>query len=122
LAASRSSSFVTLTIDQSDAAGTVRDFVYFFNLPTYADTALLDEVLCEGGDESFGITDRAPTLGIAAHGPNEVVLGDAGVSIKSVLMPASVELALYEYLKRKHDQVEITVLSDECVKLAVRGE
>jgi hypothetical protein len=37
-------------------------------------------------------------------------------------MPASVELALYEYLKRKHDQVEITVLSDECVKLAVRGE
>lgn len=70
----------------------------------------------KGGGES------TLTLGIAAYGSNEVVLGDAGVSIKGVLMPASVELALYEYLKRKHDQVEITALSDECVQLAVRGE
>lgn len=70
----------------------------------------------KGGGES------TLTLGIAAHGSNEVVLGDTGVSIKDVLMPVSVELALYEYLKGKHDQVEITVLSDECVKLAVRGE
>jgi hypothetical protein len=37
-------------------------------------------------------------------------------------MPASVELALYEHLKRKHGQIEVTVLSDESAQLAVRGE
>jgi len=70
----------------------------------------------KGGGES------TLSLGIAAYGQNEVVMDDAGVSIKGVLIPASVELALYEYLKRKHEPIEVTVLSDESVQLAVRGE
>jgi hypothetical protein len=70
----------------------------------------------KGGGES------TLTLGIAAYGQNEIVLGDAGVSIKGVLMPASVELALHEHLKRKYDQVEITALSDESSQFSVRSE
>jgi hypothetical protein len=70
----------------------------------------------KGGGES------TLTLDIAAHGPNDVVLNEAGVSIRGVLMPASVELALYEHLKRKHGQIEVAVLSDESAQLAVRGE
>jgi hypothetical protein len=82
----------------------------------------LSSVVSEMTFNVKGGGEQTLTLGIAAYGPNDVVLGEAGVNIKGVLMPTSVELALYEYLKRKHDQVEITVLSDECVKLAVRGE
>ncbi|MGP0016865.1 hypothetical protein [Pseudomonas sp.] len=70
----------------------------------------------KGGGES------TLTLGIAAYGQNEVVMDAAGVSIKGVLMPASVELALYEHLKRKHGPIEVTVLSDDSAQLAVRDE
>ena len=70
----------------------------------------------KGGGESTLI------LGLAAYGQNEVVVDDAAVSIKGVLMPASVELALYEYLKRKYEPIEVTALSDDSKKFALKSE
>ena len=63
-------------------------------------------LICEGA--------KVPmlTVGVVAWGENDVALDEAQLVVSGIMLPLSVELAMYAYLKKKHDPVEAAALSD----------
>ena len=60
-------------------------------------------------------------IGVLAYGQNDVVLDEAHIVVSGIKIPESVEAALYSYLKKKRDLVDVTALSDSSLKSAIRS-
>ncbi|MDY7584945.1 hypothetical protein [Pseudomonas sp. CCI3.1] len=73
------------------------------------------KVSCLGGDIP------SVEIGVLAYGQNDVVLDEAHIVVSGIQIPESVEAALYSYLKRKRDLVDVTALSDSSMKSAIKS-
>lgn len=60
-------------------------------------------------------------IGVLAYGQNDVVLDEAHIVVSGIKIPESVEAALYSYLKKKRDLVDVTALSDNSMRSAIRA-
>ncbi|WP_426248397.1 hypothetical protein [Pseudomonas sp. TWR3-1-1] len=60
-------------------------------------------------------------ISVLAYGHNDVVLDEAHIVVSGIKIPESVEAALYSYLKRKRDLVDVTALSDSSMKSAIKS-
>ncbi|WP_307987426.1 hypothetical protein [uncultured Pseudomonas sp.] len=52
----------------------------------------------------------------------DIKIEGADLTIKGERIPESAKFALWEFLRKKYDQVEVTVLADDSRRFAIRSE